>query len=83
MSASGIPLQIYPIVYPFHSRSSPIARELTPINTLSIPSSWLASMGMDYLKEDSCCGSQDHDTAFSDYAEMRDALNATGAVFAT
>jgi alpha-galactosidase len=31
-----------------------------------------------YLKEDSCCGSQDHPTAFADYAEMRDALNATG-----
>jgi hypothetical protein len=27
---------------------------------------------------DSCCGSQDHDTAFADYAEMRDALNSTG-----
>lgn len=25
-----------------------------------------------------CCGSQDHQTAFADYAEMRDALNATG-----
>ena len=39
---------------------------------------WLADAGADYLKEDSCCGSQDHATAFSDYAEMRDALNATG-----
>ena len=25
---------------------------------------------MDYLKEDSCCGSQDHDTAFSEYGLM-------------
>jgi alpha-galactosidase len=33
---------------------------------------------LDYLKEDSCCGSQDHNTAFSDYSEMRDALNKTG-----
>jgi len=30
------------------------------------------------LQEDSCCGSQDHPTAFADYAEMRDALNRTG-----
>lgn len=33
---------------------------------------------MDYLKEDSCCGSQDHETAFSDYGKMRDALNKSG-----
>jgi hypothetical protein len=29
-------------------------------------------------QEDSCCGSQDHETAFAQYAMMRDALNATG-----
>ena len=40
---------------------------------------WLADAGADYLKEDSCCGDQDHTVAFGDYAEMRDALNATGA----
>lgn len=28
---------------------------------------------------DSCCGSQDHATAFADYARWRDAMNATGA----
>eukprot|EP01065_Artemidia_motanka_P009702 TRINITY_DN1500_c0_g1_i1.p1 TRINITY_DN1500_c0_g1~~TRINITY_DN1500_c0_g1_i1.p1 ORF type:complete len:436 (+),score=140.86 TRINITY_DN1500_c0_g1_i1:45-1352(+) len=39
---------------------------------------WLVDAGMDYLKEDSCCGSQDHDTAFADYGSMRDALNASG-----
>jgi hypothetical protein len=27
---------------------------------------------------DSCCGSQDHKTAFGQYALWRDALNATG-----
>jgi len=27
---------------------------------------------------DSCCGSQDHATAFAEYALFRDALNATG-----
>jgi len=31
------------------------------------------------LQVDSCCGSQDHDTAFAEYALFRDALNATGA----
>jgi len=39
---------------------------------------FFADAGADYLKEDSCCGSQDHTTAFGDYAEMRDALNKTG-----
>ena len=39
---------------------------------------WIAGAGADYLKEDSCCGSPDHDEAFGDYATMRDALNATG-----
>ena len=39
---------------------------------------WLADAGADYLKVDSCCGSQDHDTAFSDYGKWRDGLNATG-----
>jgi alpha-galactosidase len=38
-----------------------------------------ADWGMDLLKEDSCDASQDHQTAFADYAKMRDALNATGA----
>jgi len=39
---------------------------------------WMVDAGADYLKEDSCCGSQDHPTAFADYGEMRDALNKTG-----
>lgn len=39
---------------------------------------WLANAGADYLKVDSCCGDQDHATAFSDYGKWRDGLNATG-----
>ena len=39
---------------------------------------WMVQAGADYLKVDSCCGSQDHATAFSDYAKFRDAMNATG-----
>ena len=39
---------------------------------------WLAAAGADYLKVDSCGGSQDHPTAFSDYGKWRDGLNATG-----
>ena len=39
---------------------------------------FMVDAGIDYLKEDSCCGSQNHSIAFSDYGEMRDALNATG-----
>ena len=39
---------------------------------------WMVDAGARYLKIDSCCGSQDHATAFSDYAKFRDAMNATG-----
>ena len=37
-----------------------------------------AANGIDYVKEDSCGGSQDHQTAYTEYAKMRDALNKTG-----
>jgi len=37
-----------------------------------------ASWGVDYLKEDSCFATQDHEQAFAEYGKMRDALNATG-----
>jgi len=33
----------------------------------------MASWGMDYLKCDSCGGSQDHNEAFKEYGEIRDA----------
>ena len=39
---------------------------------------WIAATGATWIKVDSCCGSQDHATAFGDYARFRDALNATG-----
>lgn len=39
---------------------------------------YFADAGADYVKEDSCCGSQVPSVAFADYARMRDALNATG-----
>ncbi len=39
---------------------------------------WMVAAGADYLKIDSCCGSQDHATAFTEYGMFRDALNATG-----
>jgi len=34
-----------------------------------------ASWGVDYVKEDSCYASGDHQTAFEEYGRMRDALN--------
>jgi len=37
-----------------------------------------ADWGVDYLKEDSCNAPGDHPTAFKQYGQMRDALNATG-----
>jgi len=37
-----------------------------------------ATWGVDYLKHDSCWASNDHETAFGEYAAMRDALNSTG-----
>ena len=43
-----------------------------------VDGTWLVQQGADYVKEDSCGGSQDHAIAFSDYRKMRDALNATG-----
>jgi alpha-galactosidase len=39
---------------------------------------WMADAGADYVKEDSCCGSQDQPTAFAEYGLMRDSLNKTG-----
>lgn len=37
---------------------------------------WMIAAGARYLKIDSCGGSQDHATAFSDYAKWRDAMEA-------
>jgi len=37
-----------------------------------------ASWGVDYLKEDSCFATDNHETAFQQYGAMRDALNHTG-----
>jgi len=39
---------------------------------------FFAEAGADFIKEDSCCGSQNHAVAYGDYARMRDALNRTG-----
>lgn len=37
-----------------------------------------ASWGVDYVKEDSCDATSDHNASFAQYGLMRDALNATG-----
>jgi len=37
-----------------------------------------ADWGVDYLKEDSCHATGDHDQAFAEYGKMRDGLNKTG-----
>ena len=39
---------------------------------------WMVARGATWLKIDSCCGSQNHSTAFGDYARFRDAMNASG-----
>ena len=39
---------------------------------------WMVNAGADWLKIDSCCGSQDHAEAFREYGLWRDALNSTG-----
>ena len=44
----------------------------------AVDGAWMVAAGADYLKEDSCGGSQDHATAFRQYAAMRDVLNKTG-----
>jgi len=46
-------------------------------NFEKIDAATYASWGVDYLKEDSCYASSDHNTAFTQYGLMRDALNAT------
>jgi alpha-galactosidase len=38
---------------------------------------WMVAAGAQWLKIDSCCGSQNHATAFGDYAKFRDAMNAS------
>jgi len=39
---------------------------------------WMVDAGMDYVKVDSCCNTDDDpDDAFSDYGKFRDALNVT------
>jgi len=47
-------------------------------NYEKIDATTYAEWGVDYLKEDSCNAPGDHDTAFKQYGQMRDALNATG-----
>lgn len=51
------------------------------------PASWghekqdaqtFANWGVDFLKEDSCNATTDHEAAFYEYGLMRDAMNATG-----
>jgi len=51
------------------------------------PASWgnekldaqtFASWGVDFVKEDSCNATQNHEAAFWEYGLMRDAMNATG-----
>eukprot|EP01088_Endostelium_zonatum_P017750 TRINITY_DN539_c0_g1_i1.p1 TRINITY_DN539_c0_g1~~TRINITY_DN539_c0_g1_i1.p1 ORF type:complete len:423 (-),score=65.31 TRINITY_DN539_c0_g1_i1:93-1172(-) len=37
----------------------------------------MVGFGMDYLKVDSCGATQDHQQAFAEYGQIRDALNAT------
>ena len=39
---------------------------------------WMIDAGARWLKIDSCCGSQDHSTAYSDYSKFRDAMNKSG-----
>lgn len=39
---------------------------------------FMASLGVDWFKEDSCYAAGDQATAFEQYGRMRDALNATG-----
>lgn len=39
---------------------------------------WMIDAGARWLKIDSCCGSQNHSVAFSDYAKFRDAMNKSG-----
>jgi len=48
------------------------------LNYEKIDAATYAAWGVDYLKEDSCYASDNHQVAFSQYAKMRDSLNVTG-----
>lgn len=39
---------------------------------------WMIDAGARWLKIDSCCGSSNHSTAYSDYGKFRDAMNKSG-----
>eukprot|EP01084_Bolivina_argentea_P190009 326644_1 len=56
--------------YTCAKRPGSLGYEVDDANTYAL---W----GVDYVKEDSCSASNDHNTAFEEYATMRDALNAT------
>lgn len=58
--------------------SKTCAKRPGALNFEELDAQTYAAWGVDYLKEDSCFASQDHNTAFQQYAKMRDALNNTG-----
>ena len=47
-------------------------------NHSHVDAAWMVAAGADYVKLDSCSGSQDHATAFAEYRKFRNALNVTG-----
>ena len=44
----------------------------------ALDAAWFAARGIDFIKEDSCAATDDHEAAFAEYALMRDGINATG-----
>jgi len=61
-----------------HSPPNPVDRCVGSNGWEEIDAQWMVDAGADYIKEDSCGGSQNHTVAFSDYAKFRDALNKSG-----
>jgi hypothetical protein len=55
-----------------------VSRCPSPRPTLPLHFPLPPTAGADFLKIDSCCGSQDHKTAFGQYGLWRDLINATG-----
>ncbi|EKX46356.1 hypothetical protein GUITHDRAFT_70739 [Guillardia theta CCMP2712] len=48
------------------------------LGTEELDAQTFADWGIDYLKEDSCNATQEHEGALDEYRKMRDALNKTG-----
>ena len=70
---SGMKLGIYTDRGELTCAGRPASRGYENVDALTF-----ARWGIDYLKQDSCNATAEHEAAFAEYSQMRDALNASG-----